>query len=72
MDFLNYMSSPPGRAIRVTAGLLMILAGAAAGGGWRALAAAGLLPLATGVLGVCPVSPLFGKPWRARACRARN
>jgi hypothetical protein len=72
MDFLDYMSSPPGRAIRITAGLLMILTGAAVGGGWWALAAAGLLPLATGVFGVCPISPLFGKPWRTQACRTRT
>jgi hypothetical protein len=72
MRFLDFMSTPPGRAIRIAVGLLMIAAGAAVGGlGW-ALAGAGLLPLATGVFGICPISPLFGRSWRGNACRART
>lgn len=72
MRFLDFMSAPPGRAIRIAAGLLMIAAGAAAGGlGW-APAGAGLLPLATGVFGLCPISPLVGRSWRGNACRARS
>ena len=72
MRFLDFMSTAVGRAIRVVVGLLMIAAGAAAGGPWWALAAAGLLPLATGVFGICPISPLVGRSWRGNACRVRT
>lgn len=70
MPFLDYMSTSPGRMIRAAAGLVLILTGAALGGGWWALAAAGLLPLATGVFNACPISPLFGRSWRGNACRS--
>ncbi|NUP48851.1 MAG: DUF2892 domain-containing protein [Catenulispora sp.] len=66
------MSTGPGRVIRAAAGLVLMLAGAALGGGWWALAAAGLLPLATGVFNVCPISPLFGRSWRGNACRSSS
>jgi hypothetical protein len=69
MFFLDFMSTGPGRVIRVVAGLAMMTAGVLLGGGWLALAAAGLAPLATGVLGVCPISPLVGRSWRGNACR---
>jgi membrane-associated protease RseP (regulator of RpoE activity) len=69
--FLDYMSTGPGRAIRIVIGLLMIGAGTAAGGPWLILAVAGLLPLATGVFNVCPISPLFGRSFRGNACRTR-
>jgi len=70
MRFLDYMSTGPGRVIRVAAGLVLMLTGAALGGGWWALTAAGLLPLATGVFNVCPISPFFGRSWRGNACRS--
>ena len=71
MRFLDYMSTGPGRAIRIAIGLLMIGAGVAAGGHWSILAVAGLLPLATGVFNVCPISPIFGRSCRGNACRTR-
>ena len=54
------MSSPASwRALAVApfaplAGIALIATGLALGGGWLALAAFGLLPLATGVLDLCP------------------
>jgi len=72
MKVLDFMSTPVGRAIRIAAGLLMIVAGAVAGGPWWTLAAGGILPLATGAFGVCPISPLVGRSWRGNACRART
>jgi len=51
-------------------GLALIAIGAALGGNWWALAAAGLLPLANGVFGICPISPFFGRSWRGNACRS--
>lgn len=68
MRFLDYMSTRPGRAIRALLGLALIAAGATTGGPWWALAAFGLLPLATGVLNICPISPLFGRSCRGNAC----
>jgi Protein of unknown function (DUF2892) len=69
--FLDYMSSPPGRAIRIAVGLAMIVAGVLAGGAWWILAVAGILPLATGVFNFCPISPIFGRSCRGNACRTR-
>jgi len=67
--FLDFMSTGPGRAIRIAVGLAMMVAGALAGGGWWILAVAGLLPLATGVFNFCPISPLFGRSCRGNARR---
>jgi hypothetical protein len=69
MRFLDYMSTGPGRVIRTIVGLLLIVVGAVIGGGWWIMAAFGLLPLATGVLNLCPISPLFGRSCRGNACR---
>ena len=69
MRFLDYMSTRPGRAIRIGIGLAMIGSGAA--GSWWILAVAGLLPLATGVLNLCPISPIFGRSCRGNACQTR-
>ena len=68
MHFLDFMSTRPGRAIRALIGLALIAAGATAGGPWWALASFGLLPLATGVFNICPISPFFGRSCRANAC----
>lgn len=48
MAFARLMSRPAGRLARVLAGIVMIAVGAALGGGWWILAAAGLLPLEIG------------------------
>lgn len=69
MSFLRFMSTGPGRAIRVAMGAGLIALGLALGGAWVVLAIFGLLPLATGAVGLCPVSPLFGEPARAGGCR---
>lgn len=70
MRLLDYMSTGPGRVIRVVAGLVLMLTGSALGGAWWALTVFGLLPLATGVFNVCPISPFFGRSWRGNACRS--
>ena len=71
MRFLDYMSTGSGRAIRATVGLLFIAAGALLRGGWWTVAGFGLLPLATGLLNVCPISPLLGRSSRGNTCRLR-
>src|SRR5215475_11238692 len=69
--FLDYMSAGRGRAIRIAVGLVMIGLGVATGGPLSVLAVAGLLPLATGVFNICPISPIFGRSCRGNACRKR-
>ena len=65
MRFLSFMNAPLGRAIRVGGGLLVLVVGLLVGGPLgTALALFSVLPIATGVFGVCPVNPLFGQPMR--------
>jgi hypothetical protein len=73
MKFLAFMNTPLGRAIRVAGGLLLAAIGLLIGGGVGiALAVFAVLPIATGVFGVCPVNPLFGEPMRACAVPAHR
>lgn len=68
MAFLSFMNTPAGRAIRIVVGLVLVVTGLLVGGGFGfALAAFAVLPIATGVFGVCPVNPLVGQPMRACA-----
>jgi len=68
MTFLHFMNTPVGRSIRIVAGVVLIAAGIAVGGTLGvALAVFALLPIATGVFGVCPVNPLFGESVKACA-----
>jgi len=68
MNFLHFMNTSVGRWIRIAAGVVLIAAGIALGGTLGAvLAAFALLPIATGVFGVCPVNPLFGESMKACA-----
>ena len=65
MAFVRFMSTTTGRAFRVVAGLVLIIAGLAAGGtaGW-VLAVVGLVPLSAGLANVCLFAPLFHAPLR--------
>ncbi len=68
MRFLSFMNTPTGRVIRIVGGLAVLAVGLVVGG-WlgTALAVFSVLPIATGVFGVCPINPLFGQPLRACA-----
>ncbi len=70
MALARFMASTFGRGIRIVFGVALIAFGIVLGGfgGW-ALAAFGLLPLATGALNVCPVSPFIGAPFRGSCAR---
>jgi hypothetical protein len=73
MAFLSFMNTPTGRAIRIVAGLLLAVVGLLIGGGvGLALALFAVLPIATGVFGVCPINPLVGQPMRACAVPAKR
>ena len=63
--FFSFMASPAGRAVRVVAGLVLVVLGALLGGAWWLLAAIGLVPLLAGALDVCLLAPLFHRPLRA-------
>jgi hypothetical protein len=72
MRFLGFMNTSIGRTIRVVGGLVLLAAGVAVGGAaGTALAVFAVLPIATGVFGICPINPLFGQPVRACAVPAK-
>jgi hypothetical protein len=70
MGFSRFMASAAGRAVRIVAGVALIVIGGVLGGGWWALAVVGLVPLAAGALDVCLFNLLFGQPLSGKAVRA--
>jgi hypothetical protein len=71
MKFLSFMSTPIGRVLRVVMGAVIIAIGLSLDGGLgTALVVFGFLPPITGILGLCPINPLVGRPIRCdAACR---
>jgi hypothetical protein len=68
MSFLHFMNTPVGRGIRIVLGVVLLAVGIAVGGTAGVVVATfALLPIATGVFGVCPVNPLFGESMKACA-----
>lgn len=73
MRFLNFMNTPTGRGIRIGGGLALVVVGIVIGGGLgTGLALFAVLPIATGVFGVCPINPLFGQSVRACSVPAKR
>jgi hypothetical protein len=74
MAFVDWMASPLGRGLRVAFGGLLIYLGLAVvqGVGGTLLAAFGVVPIATGVLNLCPIAPLLGAPMRRGARTSRR
>lgn len=70
MAFSKFMASRTGRAIRMIAGLALIVVGGILGGGWWVLAVVGLIPLAAGGFDICLFNVLFHKPLSGKAIRA--
>jgi uncharacterized membrane protein len=66
MGLIKFMSSRVGRLARVLAGIALIIAGFALGGGWLSLSVVGLVPLFAGALNVCLLAPLMGQPFKGR------
>jgi hypothetical protein len=61
----RFLAGSTGRAVRIVAGLILIVIGIAAVrgvGGWI-LAIVGLVPLLAGVFDRCVFAPLFGLPF---------
>ena len=66
MSFVRFMSSPAGRALRIVAGLALMIVGVAVvrGTGGLVLAVVGAVPLLAGALNLCLLAPLFHAPLR--------
>lgn len=65
LALFRFMASPAGRATRIIAGLVLILAGAwwiTGIVGWI-VALIGLVPLLAGMFDWCVLAPLFGMPF---------
>ena len=65
MGLVRFMNTAAGRAVRVAAGLALIIGGLLAGGaaGW-VIAVVGVVPLAAGLTNICLFAPLFHAPFR--------
>ncbi len=76
MGFVSFMSSAPGRVLRMVVGLgligwglsLIFLASSTAIG--IILAVVGLLPFVAGLFDMCVFAPLFGAPMNGARVRA--
>jgi len=64
--FVCFMRGARGRAVRAVLGLVLIAVGllAIGGTGGTAVAVFGLVPIASGATGICPLGPLFGTDFR--------
>lgn len=72
MGFARFMAGTAGRAIRVIAGIALIVVGlfVVANPTWSiVLAVVGVVPLAAGLLDVCLFAPLFGGPFQGKQAR---
>lgn len=73
MSFAQFMSSPAGRALRVIAGIALIVIGfMVMQGTWGIVVAIiGLVPLVAGLFDVCLIGALFGAPLRGKDVRGQ-
>jgi hypothetical protein len=74
MGFAKFMSTSAGRALRVVAGLALILVGfMVVGGLWgTVIAVVGLVPFLAGIFDVCVIGKLFmGTPFKGADVRAK-
>lgn len=70
MKPIDIIGSQPGRVLRIVAGTTIIAVGLRRGDGrGRALAAAGLVPLAAGAADVCVLGPLVHGPLQGESFR---
>jgi hypothetical protein len=72
MGFTRFMATTAGRLVRLFAGVLLVVIGLVAGGGWFVLAIVGVVPLLAAAFDVCGFAPLFGQPFHGRDIRAKD
>lgn len=71
MQFINYIASQAGRSARIVIGALLIVVSMAA---WHGVLEAvmvglGTVLIAVGILDICLLAPLFGKPLSGKKIR---
>jgi hypothetical protein len=73
MSIVEFLASATGRAVRVIAGIVLIVVGLLViqGTGGILLAIVGLVPLLAGLVDVCIIAPVFGHPLSGKAIRAK-
>ena len=71
MGFVQFMAGGAGRALRIVAGIVLILIGLLVmdGAAGYIVAAIGLVPLAAGIFDFCLLAPLLGHPFSGPAIR---
>ncbi len=71
-DFVNFMASSTGRAVRIVAGIALIVLGLFAITGTTGIivAVVGAVPLLAGLFDFCVFAPLFGRPLSGPKIRA--
>jgi hypothetical protein len=69
MPFVTFMRSTSGRALRIVAGLLLIVMGLVVIGGAAGVVVSvvGLVPLAAGTFNFCLLGPVLGVDLRGRS-----
>ena len=68
-NFVRFMVSKSGRALRIVAGLALIAIGAFSPGVNWTMIIIGILPLATGLFDICVLSPLLGYSFSGQKTR---
>ncbi|HZL81289.1 MAG TPA: DUF2892 domain-containing protein [Demequina sp.] len=68
---LNFLASQTGRYVRSGLGVILLVLAFVAGGAWAwVLGVLGVVFLLVGILDVCLLAPLFGKPLRGKEFRS--
>jgi predicted RND superfamily exporter protein len=69
-DIAYLMAKPGGRLLRVALGLVIVIIGLSlsTGAARDIVVLVGLIPILAGVLNVCGLAPLVGKPFSGKKC----
>ena len=67
MQFVEWMSKPAGRILRIVAGIILIGVGLYFQDVWGyVVAVVGVVPVLAGVFNFCLIAPIVGAPFRPR------
>jgi hypothetical protein len=75
MALINFLASNPvGRAVRIIAGIILVIVGLFVLGGTAGIIVAviGLVPLLAGIFDVCVFAPLFGASFYGKNIRGEK